>query len=393
MKKIKVIIPFFTILIFMSCNLFTPKVTNSLDINVGGPTSRNGGSTMFNDSDINSVKVRFFYESEGSLVDSELSLEKLDDRWNGTFTYEPEQITGNVIIHVMAFTGSNGEGEIKYQGSTEPNDIVNFGTSVTISTILGYDVGDRGPGGGWVIYKKDTFDDSNSKMGKSWKYLEIAPTDLEEEWATDSSKLDLDNYVVSTKSGNSGKVYKRGHINENEYLTLDTTSFYWGPAGNPAAEDETTFTSTTFEHGYENTTILDSVSSATPDKVKTKGRKDKGDQNNTRRDTVDILNEKNINNFSDWFIPSKEELEEIYDNSASISPSSVYGLNGKYWTSSEDNDGNDKVSSEDIVNGLSDFGDDANWAWSVDFDNDSENEAITVSERFQTYKVRPVRAF
>lgn len=399
MKIKKIILLLLISIMFISCDLFLPKADNSIEIFVGNSISRDGGSsTILNDPNVKSVKVRIFYNSTGQLVEnSDLTLTKESNGWKVDFDYSNVEQTENVIFHAMAFNGENGTGEIIYQGTTtNPQPISNFGSTITIPTGLEYEVGDRGPGGGWIIYDKGTYDnDTSNEMGKSWRYLEISPSDLEEDWS-DNEQIDTENYFISVTKKN-GKVYsKKINTNEDDIdIILDTNDFYWGYTGDLSTEQP-------LKEGYENTyTHLDGVSTATPKTFKGKGRKSNkatNNETNLRRDTVTILKTKNINNFTDWFIPSKDELELIYDNAENI-PTNNYGLSGKYWTSSEDKDGQNKTTTDTTITSqlnaseITAFGVDDNWAWSVDFDNSTKESAITVSERYQTYKVRPARAF
>ena len=391
-RLLSVILLLVALLLFVSCDLFIPKVEErTLAINVGGATSRgttSRGTTMFSDDLALSVKIRIFYghddapdtTPEGTLVDGSSSIfTKLDDHWHGTFTYTPSSITDEVFIHAMAFTGDNGTGEIKYQGTTETQIIGNFETYGTIVTETGYVVGDRGPGGGWVIYNKGSFDNNTndssvSKMGKSWRYIEIAAQDLEEEWEANDpysgdGRLD-DTVKVSTAPGQVGKVYKKDLEEIAENLVLDTTSFYWGKNGS-------FLTSPTLADGNLNTTKIDAMTTATPGiGRKGNGRKASGDNTNLRRDTAKILKAEPINLFSDWFIPAKEALKAIYDNKGEVTLAHYSLTDGTYWTSSEDPDA-----------------DNDQYAWSVDFSKDTSADATVSALRDTTYKIRPARAF
>ncbi|MDD4083349.1 MAG: hypothetical protein PHD05_08220, partial [Sphaerochaetaceae bacterium] len=231
MKRFLFIALLLVALLFISCDLFiTPSGEETLEISVGttsGSTSRGSKvpATIFNDLNVNSVKARIFYNSDGVLVPSgSLTLTKTTTNWHGRFEYNPGDITGNVIIHIMGFSGSDGTGAIIWQGSTTSQLITAFENgTVTVPTTHGYDVGNRGPGGGWIIYDKTTFDDTGSKMGKDWRYIEIAAEDLEEDWTSDL--IDEASYYVSPTDK---KVYRKS----DNVLTLDTTDFYWGQAGN-----------------------------------------------------------------------------------------------------------------------------------------------------------------
>jgi hypothetical protein len=383
--------------LFVSCNLFTPQVEDSFEIIVGGPVSKSNTS-LFSDALVKSVKIRIFNDSDGSLITEEV-LEKTDGVWKIRIPYPV--VTGDVIIHAMAFTELNGEGEIRYQGTIENLDLTTIISSLTVPTALGYEIGNRGPGGGWVIEDKGSFTNNTvnevSKMGKSWRYIEIAPEDLEQEWSDTSGRLDLDLVMVSKISGKKGKVYEKDKDEIADNLVLDTTSFYWGKSGSFSTTEP-------LEKGRLNTIQLDTMTSATPyidagndKRKKAKGRKNPKDPStyvlgdNLRRDTVEILKTKMPNGFTDWFIPSKEELGSIYDNKVD---KGIYNLTkGPYWTSSEDIDETSKQTTDTDFSVNTLIQDDDYWAWSVDFSATLPASSRVLAERYRTKNVRPARAF
>ena len=72
---------------------------------------------------------------------------------------------------------------------------------------------------------------------------------------------------------------------------------------------------------------------------------------------------------SDWFLPSKDQLNAMYNYQGSIVDTATYGFGStSYWTSSEDP---------------------ASWGWSQDFSNGSQ----VGLRKDLTASVRPVRAF
>ena len=371
-------------LFFISCNPTTPTVKNTLEINVGNKTEifSKGSGSLFDDSNVDSIKIRAFYNNDGSLIpDSDLTLTKLNNRWHASFQYNPASITSEVVFHAMAF---NTEGEIIYQGTTASSNIQDLGSSITIPTSSGYEIGDRGPGGGWIIYDKHSFGNDNT-MGKSWRYFEIASQDLEKKWSTSSAKLNFDNVQVAPATG---KVYTKGLSQTPENLVLDTTSFYWSTSGTFSTESQ-------IKSGHNNTNKLDAISSATPKIGKNApGRKNSGDILNIRRDTAKILKEKQINKFSDWFIPSKDELGSIYANKDSFPIANFNLQEDVYWTSSEDNDNISKTTTDsDFIGKTDEIESDAYWAWAIDFSKNTIDSAKVLTERYKTHKVRPIRAF
>ncbi len=46
-----------------------------------------------------------------------------------------------------------------------------------------YEVGDKGPAGGWIFAVNENYEKGSSDATKSWKYLEAAPSDLEKMYA------------------------------------------------------------------------------------------------------------------------------------------------------------------------------------------------------------------
>ncbi|NCB71796.1 MAG: DUF1566 domain-containing protein, partial [Clostridia bacterium] len=70
--------------------------------------------------------------------------------------------------------------------------------------------------------------------------------------------------------------------------------------------------------------------------------------------------------YDDWFLPSKDELNQMYLN---LSENKLGGFSGAaYWSSSEYR---------------------ADGAWNQDFGHGSQNDHL----RYNDYRVRPVRAF
>tara|TARA_B110000211_G_scaffold181957_1_gene205946 strand:+ start:21 stop:1247 length:1227 start_codon:yes stop_codon:yes gene_type:complete len=83
---------------------------------------------------------------------------------------------------------------------------------------------------------------------------------------------------------------------------------------------------------------------------------------------ADICANLTLGGYSDWFLPSKDELNEMYLNK------SVIGgfINGDYWSSSED---------------------DATKAWRQDFGNGGTSGVVLTVSKNATLNVRAIRAF
>ena len=76
-----------------------------------------------------------------------------------------------------------------------------------------------------------------------------------------------------------------------------------------------------------------------------------------------------INGYSDWYLPSKDELQEMYNTiGEGGQESNIGGFNGFYWSSSESSN---------------------SYAWFVDF---SDGDAVDDSKGY-AYRVRVIRAF
>lgn len=156
--------------------------------------------------------------------------------------------------------------------------------------------------------------------------MEASPGDLSLDWTTDY--VDTSTHVVT-----NGEVYL---IDSPVTPVLTKYHFYWGPAGDTSTEPDYTFLTTApAGAGQVNTfTRLDAATSATPKLKKANGRKavPVDATTNVRRDTPDTLKTWDKNGLVDWFIPSKDELDEMYTRIGSSGGfASAY-----YWSSTED---------------------------------------------------------
>jgi len=176
----------------------------------------------------------------------------------------------------------------------------------------GYEVGDTGPSGGYIVYDCDAYNDSGNadKLNSSecgWRFLEAA-------------KEDLSSTVIFG-------VYSENHTYGTKY-DIGT--------------------------GKKNTEIL------------LKNR------NKTYKPLSDYVWDKEIDGYSDWFVPSRDELNLLYVNLYMKGLGNFKADN--YWTSSEY-----------FANGESDY----YKAYSQDFKNGRQNG----QQRDQYDYVRPVRYF
>jgi hypothetical protein len=181
--------------------------------------------------------------------------------------------------------------------------------TLTVSAAIVYNVGDTGPGGGKIFYKATTPFACGPTRSATCTYLEAAPTSGTNAW-TDA-------------------VYP------------------W--SGNTTVEIGARANGTAIGTGYENTLAIvgQDPGGGTADRAATKARAYRGP-----------------NNLSDWFLPSKDELNRLYLQRATVG---VFVANA-YWSSSEDS---------------------ANFAWYQFFDDGNQHDGYKYGTRY----VRPVRAF
>jgi hypothetical protein len=179
-------------------------------------------------------------------------------------------------------------------------------------TVTAYGIGSIGPGGGKIFYISEAgfncgsgFTSTGSPAGGLCRYLEAAPTTGETAW-TDAT-----------------------------YAWSGITNVLMGG------------TSTAFGSGYKNTLAMIQQSS-TINRAGTIARVYAG------------------GGLADWYLPSKDELNQLYLNRAQVGS---LGSSNFYWTSSESNSGN---------------------SWLQDFSSSFNQSAASKSS---PYHVRPIRAF
>ena len=142
----------------------------------------------------------------------------------------------------------------------------------------GYKVGDKGPAGGIIVYvakevQTSSYTDSEGEKHElKWKYLEAAPTD-----------------VLNTTTSETGK-------------------YSWGAADSTDYKTETAIGS-----GWSNTKKLELAGISNFPAAKA---------------CVDFTVTVDGKTYDDWFLPSKDELNEMYNNMGKL-PVKVY------WSSSE----------------------------------------------------------
>ncbi len=206
-----------------------------------------------------------------------------------------------------------------------------------------YAVGDTGPAGGIVFYDKGSYSDD-------WRYLEAAPADL--------------GLIGSTPSVDSSATgYSEGEFVFGYYRTSATgTNWY---VNGSTTYDSSNCTGTDIGTGASNTTLLVSKMGS-PAYSSNSGT---GTTANYAARLCDILEYTNESvTYDDWFLPSKEELNLMYEN---LHENSLGGFDSNYYYCS---------SSE---------GSNAEEAWLQYFSNGSQDDFA----RLNPVRVRPLRAF
>ena len=170
-----------------------------------------------------------------------------------------------------------------------------------------YNIGDKGPAGGWIFYdagsvQKSTYrDSSGSEVTYYWRYLEAAPEDITITQGTTVYETYVFGYFYNDKS----------------------KQFTW--VGAQSKE---------IGAGRLNTTLLvNAMGSAAYAESNTSSSR-------TDRYAAKVCDDFKLPNgevtYDDWFLPSLKELEQVYKNLFKATPT-IGGLRESwYWSSSEE---------------------------------------------------------
>ncbi len=208
----------------------------------------------------------------------------------------------------------------------------------------------RGPSGGYVFYDCDADNDSTTNDGRGkdnlmssecgWRYLEAAPENLK----LVNGSPTIDRYL------NGKNKFIFGYYRE----TRDGSNILLS-------------TKTGIGEGYNNTNIL-------VDKMQESAYISRSATGTTSsyaaRLCYELVYEVNGEEFNDWFLPSKDELNLMYENLKSKN-SGLFGAY-KYWSSSEDG---------------------ADYAWLQSFGDGGQIGQGREGLLYYEPRVRPVRAF
>ena len=220
-----------------------------------------------------------------------------------------------------------------------------------------YQIGDMGPAGGYIFYDCDADNDLGNADGLvstecGWRYLEAAPADLR-----------VVNDVPTINSSIAGysdapTCYRFGYYrtkSDGENLFINGKAEY----------NASNCTNESVGSGQRNTSLLVSVMGDKPFK----------DISGSDTTTVyaaklcyDLIHSVNETAFSDWFLPSKDEVILMYSNLKAKGIGDY--VDDYYWSSYEGNNTTTGV-------------------WGMSFQHQSQSEYMRSAE----YRVRPVRAF
>ena len=316
----------------------------TLSINISAENSRNIGYEVLS--------------STGSLITSS-SLSYKD----GKYTAEAELSNGFYVLRIKdSDTGKTLKIEsfrIVSDFTTTYNSAV---SSSSPSSPTSYRVGEIGPSGGYVFYDCDADNDTGNADGlKSsecgWRYLEAAPADLRIVNGTPTVNSTLSGYSNGTYNFCYG--YYRTYASGNELYVNGTITY-----------DSSNCTGTAIGTGKKNTELL--VVAMGDSAYKNYH----SDSNNSEKISdyaarlCDILEYTSDGvTYTDWFLPSKDELNLMYTNlhKEGLGAFAV----SWYWSSSE-------------------YLNYAYGAWDQYF---GDGRQYYFNHRNSDYRVRPVRAF
>ena len=255
----------------------------------------------------------------------------------GTGTFAPVSVEPGKTIDAPTNKPTMTNGGFKFW-SKNGTDEFKFDTAITETTTLyavwetTFAVGDTGPAGGYIFYDcdADNNDGQNDGAGTDglkssvcgWRYLEAAPSDLT---SADGA----------TATFVFGYYYASGY---KQVLSSGNTAIGTGKKNTKTLVDAMVTIARTADYG----------------------------ETTTDQYATTLCNTYRGGGFSDWFLPSQEELKLMYDKKSDIGGFT----DTRYWSSSESG-----------VN------------YAVYYDFSSSTNAKGDNTRANAYRVRPIRAF
>lgn len=198
-----------------------------------------------------------------------------------------------------------------------------------------YKIGDIGPSGGIIFYDKGS-------TTNGWRYLEAAPFDL----------VLIDDTPAINTNKDTEECFPFGYYRKSDYsnnLFVNRTVTY----------NQADCTATTIGSGKTNTQKI--VNAMT-----NKAYWDTNGSDSTAFYAAKLCEDLIFNGYIDWFLPSKDELNLMYNNLKLNNLGNFGDL--YYWSSSEES---------------------PNYAWNQGFDDGTQYEDF----RYFEASIRPIRAF
>jgi len=207
----------------LSCSLSTgaTDTAKTFTVEIGGVTGKAAGRAINSDTNVEWVRIRV-ETSLGALVTSATWNSKVGGVWRGPITVS---VTGDLTFIITAGKTVALQDQVYYLKSA----VKTIGTdtsSVTIPVIL-LAVGDTGPAGGKIFFRKDEYSDG-------WRYLEAAPEEQSESqaWSNVTNAL-----IGATAQGSSiglgqtnttAIIGQAGHTSSAAKLCDDFSVEKWG---------------------------------------------------------------------------------------------------------------------------------------------------------------------
>lgn len=216
--------------------------------------------------------------------DGTINLNHLNNNYTGTWIF----LFINDELHLnINFSGTSAVAiswNLNYKITAFEGDLIKIQYNTIERTLIkncansdDFEIGEIGPNGGIIAYKKNEY-------SNGWQYIEVAPTDLtNEEWGCMSSNIPNSPF---------------NQIGSGQQNTYSILNYHNG-----------------LVNYYTNPIICSTLNNGTL-------------ASKSAKNTI-------INDTKDWFLPSKDELLEIYNN---LSPLNLGNFeNANYWTSTEAN--------------------------------------------------------
>lgn len=304
-------------------------------------------STVNDDAYVDKVYVKAYNSSKehlpavdntGSEISGVTKLTKSGSTWSAKVKLV-SPVSGTITFELWAVTSW---GITLYAGETS-HTVGNNGNSLTIPTQAANVIRSSGPAGGCIFYDKGSYSDG-------WRFLEAAPygwydgaSDSRGSYSGDEDPFfqwGANYYAVVPSAGATA-------VGTGETNTANIVSYH-DSLGTLYPEFGDYYTNPQAYHSHNDGTVAAKI-------------------------CADYSLVQGGVTYNDWFLPSKDELNLLWDNLKNQNPSVGGFHNDYYWSSSE--------------NGES-------FVWSqVFWDGDGDGFQSYDNRRYGDFSVRPVRAF